>query len=110
MSTYHVRLNRATITGSIPSKKSAHRMVSYAGLLKRAYIYLLEHDPSVLSYETLELTRFWRGPKRKSWVREDTCKIMHTSMTYVRNTYFYFTIKQRLCQEKSSFVLIIRFS
>jgi hypothetical protein len=52
MSTYHVRLNRATITGSIPSKKSAHRMVSYAGLLKRAYIYLLEHDPSVLSYET----------------------------------------------------------
>lgn len=41
MSTYRVRLNRATITGSIPSKKSAHRMVSYAGLLKRAYIYLI---------------------------------------------------------------------
>jgi hypothetical protein len=41
----------------------------------------------------VELPRFWRGPKRKSRAREDTCKIIHTSITYIRITYFYFTIK-----------------
>lgn len=51
MSTHSFRSKRATIRGCIPSKKSACRMVPYAGLLKRAYVYLLEHDPSVLSYE-----------------------------------------------------------
>jgi putative transposase len=59
---------------------------------------------------SVELTRFWRGPKRKSWVREDACKMMYTSLTYVRNTYFYFTIKELFCQEKSSFVSLICFS
>jgi hypothetical protein len=28
--------------------------------------FLPQNDPA------MELTRFWRGPKRKNWVREDT--------------------------------------
>jgi hypothetical protein len=48
----------------------------------------------------MELPRFWRGPKRKSWVMEDTRKMMHTSLTYIYNTYFYFTIKRTLLSRK----------
>lgn len=51
MTTQHTIKSHTAIRGSIPSQKSTHHMVTYQGLLKRAYIYLLEHDPSVLSYE-----------------------------------------------------------
>jgi hypothetical protein len=51
MTTQHTVKSRTTIRGSIPSKKITHHMVGYQGLVKRAYIYLLEYDPSVQSYE-----------------------------------------------------------
>jgi hypothetical protein len=51
MTTHHATKSRTAIRGSIPSQKSTHHMVEYQGLVKRAYIYLLEYDPSVQSYE-----------------------------------------------------------
>lgn len=51
MTTSHAVKNRTAIRGSIPSQKSTRHMVTYQGLLKRAYIYLLEYDTSVQSYE-----------------------------------------------------------
>ena len=71
MSAHPFRSKRATITGSIPSKKSAHRMVRYAGLLKRAYIYLLEHDPSVLSYETNPFSLSYQVGNRRAQYTPD---------------------------------------
>jgi hypothetical protein len=47
----HIRANSTTIRGSIPSHKTTSHMVQYQGLLKRAYVYLLEYDSSVQSYE-----------------------------------------------------------
>jgi hypothetical protein len=51
MTTQHAMKSRTAIRGSIPSQKSTRHMVEYQGLVKRAYIYLLEYDPSVQSYE-----------------------------------------------------------
>jgi hypothetical protein len=43
--------SRTAIRGSLPSKKCSLHMVHYRGMLARAYIYLLEYDDSVQSYE-----------------------------------------------------------
>ncbi len=44
------------IRGNIPSQKSTPHMVPYHGLLKRAYVYLLEYDPLVQCYEVQPLS------------------------------------------------------
>lgn len=64
MSTTHSRRSHITIRGSIPSKKSTHRMVHYLGLLQRAYIYLLEYDPLVLHYEECPFSISYRSGKQ----------------------------------------------
>lgn len=51
MSTQHAVKSHTAIRGSIPSKKPTCHMVTYQGLVKRAYVYLLEYDPDVQSYE-----------------------------------------------------------
>ena len=51
MPTHRSILSRTAIRGSIPSKKPTHHMVHYQGLLQRAYVYLLEYDDQVQSYE-----------------------------------------------------------
>jgi hypothetical protein len=51
MPTHHSFKSRTTIVGSIPSKKPSLHMVHYRGWLQRAYIYLLEYDNHVVSYE-----------------------------------------------------------
>jgi transposase-like protein len=70
--------------------------------VRKVWMYLyraVDSDGKTLEFllsptrDAVELPRFWRGPKRKSRAREDTCKIIHTSITYIRITYFYFTIK-----------------
>lgn len=56
MSTPHSFHSPTTIRGSLPSKKLTHLMVHYRGLLKRAYVYLLEYDMQVRSYEPQPLS------------------------------------------------------
>lgn len=51
MPTHHSFKSRTAIVGSIPSSKSSLHMVHYRGLLQRAYVYLLEYDDHVSSYE-----------------------------------------------------------
>jgi hypothetical protein len=51
MSTHPSLKSRTAIRGSIPSKKCSLHMVHYQGMLTRAYVYLLEYDDSVQSYQ-----------------------------------------------------------
>lgn len=51
MTTQRIVKSRTAIRGSIPSQKPTRHMIEYQGLIKRAYIYLLEYDSSVQSYE-----------------------------------------------------------
>jgi hypothetical protein len=51
MATQHAMKSRIAIRGSIPSQKTTRHMVAYQGLVKRAYVYLLEYDSAVQSYE-----------------------------------------------------------
>jgi hypothetical protein len=48
-----------TIVGSVPSRKLG-RMIHYESLIERAYIYLLEYDPLVVSYEEQPCTIAYR--------------------------------------------------
>ena len=56
--------SRTAITGSIPSQKPTRHMVHYRGLLQRAYIYLLEYDSLVQSYETRPFSLAYRSHHR----------------------------------------------
>lgn len=57
-------LSRTAIRGSIPSQKSSRHMVHYHGLLQRAYVYLLEYDNHVQSYEQQPLSLSYASGKQ----------------------------------------------
>lgn len=56
MGAHRSYLSQTTIRGSIPSQKSSRHMVHYRGGLQRAYVYLLEYDDHVQSYEQQPLS------------------------------------------------------
>lgn len=60
MATHHTS-GQTGIRGSIPSTKNTLHMVKYRGLVNRAYAYLLEYDPQVLSYEMQPFSLFYRS-------------------------------------------------
>lgn len=61
MTTHHTPKGRTGIRGSIPSTKNTLHMVKYCGFVNRAYAYLLEYDPQVLSYEMQPFSLFYRS-------------------------------------------------
>ncbi len=66
MPTQRSSKSRTVITGSVPSKKSTDHMVHYRGVLKRAYVYLLEYDDHVQSYEEQPFSISYRAGNRLS--------------------------------------------
>jgi hypothetical protein len=118
MTTQHAVKSRTAIRGSIPSQKPTRHMIEYQGLVKRAYVYLLEYDSSVQSYEiqpfslqysTGTLHSTYTPDFRVQWIHQRPRLITCTSqaLTLTPTSLLRMSAAQQWCQQhQHDFALI----
>jgi TnsA endonuclease N terminal len=106
----HSFKSTTVIQGSIPSKKPTPHMVHYRGLVQRAYIYLLEYDDQVQSYEEQPFSLSYHSGKQIAhytpdfqvlWKHHAPRLVACVSQNVANRpkSIFAFTAARRWCQE-----------